>query len=94
MIINFIAEHHPRFIPLLHKMHSIEKADLIRYAVLYTYGGIYADLDVELVRKIDDWAFIWSSPSSTTALIGIEAFLKNESERVLVSFARIHQYCQ
>jgi len=93
-IVTFLGTHHPRFTPLLSKLSNIEKADLIRYAVLYTYGGVYADIDANLLRKIDDWAKVYSIPSSTTALIGIEAFLKDEKERALVSFARIHQYCQ
>jgi len=93
-IVTFLADHHPRFTPLLNKLNNIERADLIRYAVLYTYGGIYADLDAKLLKKIDDWATIYSLPPSTTALIGIEAFLKDNEERILVSFARVHQYCQ
>jgi len=93
-IVRFLADQHARFTPLLKKMSNIERADLFRYAVLYTYGGIYADLDAKLLKKIDDWAKIYSLPPSTTALIGIEAFLKDNEERKLVSFARVHQYCQ
>ncbi|XP_064637904.1 uncharacterized protein LOC135494083 [Lineus longissimus] len=31
---------------------SIQKADVIRYFILYEYGGIYADLDVEPLRPL------------------------------------------
>merc|ERR1719285_1301293 len=93
-IVTFLATYHPRFTPLLSSLSNIEKADLIRYAVLYTYGGVYADIDARLLRKIDDWAKVYSLPNTTTALIGIEAFLKDDRERQLVSFARVHQYCQ
>ena len=31
------------------------KADLWRYCVLYTYGGVYADLDTLCIGKIDDF---------------------------------------
>jgi len=92
--VSFFKKHHPRFTPLLGKLRSIERADLIRYAVLYTYGGVYADIDVRSLRKIDDWAAIYNLPPTTTAVIGIEAFLKNEQERLDASFARLHQYCQ
>jgi len=78
----------------LNKLSNIERADLIRYAALHTYGGIYADLDAELLKKIDEWATIYLVPPSTTALIGIEGFLKDDDERVLESFARVHQFCQ
>jgi len=93
-IVSFITEHHPRFAQHLNMLSNIEKADLIRYAVLFTYGGIYADIDARLLRKIDDWAKVYPLPNTTTALIGIEAFLKDNRERLLVSFARVHQYCQ
>jgi len=94
MIVTFLKGNHSRFIPLLDKLSNIERADLIRYAVLYTYGGVYADLDTMPLKKIDDWAAVYRIPPSATALIGIEAFLKNDKERALVSFARVHQYCQ
>jgi len=93
-IVSFIKEHHPRFAQHLNILSNIEKADLIRYAVLFTYGGIYADIDARLLKKIDDWAKVYPLPNTTTALIGIEAFLKDNRERLLVSFARVHQYCQ
>jgi hypothetical protein len=32
----------------------IEKCDFSRYAILYLYGGIYADLDITAVRPFDD----------------------------------------
>jgi len=93
-IVSFLTKHHPRFSQHLNTLSNIEKADLIRYAVLYTYGGIYADIDAKLLKKIDDWAKVYPLPNTTTALIGIEAFLKDNRERLLVSFARVHQYCQ
>jgi len=92
--VSFFEKHHPRFTPLLSKLRDIERADLIRYAVLYTFGGVYADADVALLRKIDDWAAIYNLPPNTTAVIGIEAILKDEQERSDASFARLHQYCQ
>ena len=32
--------------------HNILRVDLIRYLILFEHGGIYADLDVELLRPI------------------------------------------
>ncbi len=51
----FIAEHHREFLarfdayPL-----NIQRADAIRYFVLYKYGGLYVDMDVESLRPIDE----------------------------------------
>ena len=33
--------------------HTILRVDLIRYMILYTHGGIYADLDVESLKSLD-----------------------------------------
>eukprot|EP00775_Hariotina_reticulata_P009388 gene9388-biopygen11258 len=34
---------------------GVMRADFWRYAVLYAYGGIYADIDVECLRPIQQW---------------------------------------
>jgi hypothetical protein len=41
------------------------KADLWRYCVLYTYGGVYADLDTICIGKIDDFL------NDTTEFVGV-----------------------
>lgn len=33
--------------------HHIERVDFVRYAILYTYGGIYADMDTIPVKSFD-----------------------------------------
>ena len=51
----FIAEHHPEFLPKFDAYPlNIQRADAIRYFVLYKYGGLYVDMDVESLRPIDD----------------------------------------
>ncbi|KAI9105571.1 nucleotide-diphospho-sugar transferase [Phlyctochytrium arcticum] len=32
---------------------NIQRADMVRYAYLHRYGGVYADLDVEVLRPMD-----------------------------------------
>jgi len=34
---------------------NIERVDFARYALLYKYGGVYADLDTVPLKKIDRW---------------------------------------
>ncbi|MEM7061700.1 MAG: glycosyltransferase [Cyanobacteria bacterium P01_B01_bin.77] len=34
--------------------HGIERVDAVRYFILYTYGGVYIDLDMECLRSIDN----------------------------------------
>jgi len=33
--------------------HGIERVDAVRYFILYTYGGVYIDLDMECLKPID-----------------------------------------
>lgn len=34
--------------------HDIERVDAVRYFILYSYGGIYIDLDMECLKPLDD----------------------------------------
>ena len=50
----FIAEHYSWFLNTFDNYtYSIQRADAIRYFVLYHYGGIYLDLDVGCLRPLD-----------------------------------------
>ena len=42
-----------RFKPLLSKMLIIEQCDMSRYAIMFAYGGIYADLNVQCLKPLD-----------------------------------------
>lgn len=49
-----IAERHSLFLPVWDSYRkNIFRADALRYFVLYEFGGIYADLDVECLRPLD-----------------------------------------
>ncbi|KAF8591416.1 glycosyltransferase family 32 protein [Ramaria rubella] len=51
----FIAEHYSWFLPTFDAyIYPIQRADAIRYFVLYHYGGVYLDLDVGCLRPLDD----------------------------------------
>ena len=46
-----IEEHYPWFYKHIGKFKSgVEKADIMRYFILYHHGGVYADLDMECLR--------------------------------------------
>ena len=52
---------------------GVMKADTFRLAVMYYYGGIYADVDTECVRPIDEWV----GPAQTegcTAIVAMESY--------------------
>ncbi len=49
-----IAEHHPWFLPTYDAFpRPIQRVDAAKYFILYTLGGVYADLDSECLRPLD-----------------------------------------
>lgn len=54
MIEEFITTNFNWFLPVMKSYkYPIQKADIIRYFVLYTYGGVYIDLDDVCERNLD-----------------------------------------
>lgn len=50
----FIGKHHADLAEVYDALEMpVMRADLLRYALLYTYGGVYADADVEAVAPFD-----------------------------------------
>jgi mannosyltransferase OCH1-like enzyme len=53
--LRFIQERFPWFLEtFVSYRHDIERADAVRYFLLYEFGGIYVDLDMECLRPFDD----------------------------------------
>jgi len=51
----FIASYYPWFLEKFDAYrHNIERADAVRYFLLYKFGGVYIDLDMECMRPIDE----------------------------------------
>ncbi|XP_045170198.2 uncharacterized protein LOC123532711 [Mercenaria mercenaria] len=49
-----IADRHPELLETFDNyVEPVRKADMLRYVVLYEFGGIYADLDTECLRPLD-----------------------------------------
>jgi hypothetical protein len=50
----FIAQHYRWFLDTFDSYpHPIQRADAIRYFVLHHYGGVYIDLDIGCLRRVD-----------------------------------------
>ena len=50
-IIKYIKTKLPKFYPFFNKLNrKIEKIDFFRYVVMFIEGGIYADMDTELLK--------------------------------------------
>ncbi|GAB4818956.1 hypothetical protein N2152v2_006002 [Parachlorella kessleri] len=52
--LEFIEKHYPEFLPTyLAYPYNIQRADAIRYFILYHYGGVYIDLDMGCRKPLD-----------------------------------------
>ncbi|MGA8260698.1 MAG: glycosyltransferase [Arenicellales bacterium] len=50
-----IRTSYPWFLPVYDAYkHEIERVDAVRYFILYSYGGIYIDLDMECLKPLND----------------------------------------
>ena len=53
-----LRQRYPHFVHLYDKYPTmLQRADVMRYFVLYTFGGVYADLDMECLKPIDPLLF-------------------------------------
>ena len=51
-----LATHYPQYSQLYaNYSEAIYKANLMRYFIMHKYGGVYADLDLESLRPLDNW---------------------------------------
>ena len=49
----FVAGHYPHFLRTYDDFsYNIQRADALRYLILYTFGGVYVDLDIECFRPL------------------------------------------
>lgn len=52
---NLVETHFPEYLSIYKSFpYSVQRWDTIRYMILYLYGGVYADLDSECFRPIDE----------------------------------------
>ena len=50
-----VETHFPEYLSIYKSFpYSVQRWDTIRYMILYLYGGVYADLDSECFRPIDE----------------------------------------
>jgi hypothetical protein len=52
---DFVAQHYPDFLPVYDGYdRSIKRVDAVRYLWMHRVGGVYADLDFECLRPLDE----------------------------------------
>jgi len=67
---DFVKEYFPSLFPIFERMSlPVLKADLVRYLLVYIFGGIYSDIDTKCLKPIDTWA---DGHTNVSIIVGIE----------------------
>ena len=79
----FVQEHFPDFLETYDNFeYNIMRADAIRYMWLYVHGGVYMDLDVMLIKPIDELFYedhdVYLTPSGNIKSIYTNAFMASK----------------
>ncbi len=51
----YASRHFAEFAPYWPLLKPVQKADVFRYLVMWKEGGVYADVDVDPVKPVDEW---------------------------------------
>ncbi|OUM56559.1 glycosyltransferase family 32 protein [Piromyces sp. E2] len=90
-IMEFMEKYHPNAVDVFKNLDSIvEKTDMWRYAVLDTFGGVYADTDTKCIQPIEEW---WGDNKDAKVIIGIED-IRTPFRLRQTQFAELIQFCQ
>jgi mannosyltransferase OCH1-like enzyme len=74
---NFMAEHYAAYLPMYDGYDAqIKRVDMVRYFLLHHYGGVYADMDFEALKPMDDFL------AGADGVIGVEPLSHWEKVRV------------
>ncbi|KAG0650144.1 Initiation-specific alpha-1 [Hyphodiscus hymeniophilus] len=72
---------------------QIIKADLLRYMVMYIEGGVYADIDVEAIRPIDEWVPERYDPKDVDLVVSVEIDEPNFKDHKILG-PKSQSFCQ
>ena len=70
--LKLLRTRYPWLLQIFSRMTPIQKADVARYAYMHAYGGVYADLDVELLQPLRPLLDRLQSHRNVTVIIGQE----------------------
>ena len=88
--LRLVENNYPSYLQLFNSFpKNVERADFFRYLVLYHYGGVYVDIDVECVVPLDQWL-----GSDVRLVIGVENEFSDIGTATIRSYPRLRQYQQ
>ncbi len=86
----FVRTIYPELLPsFVGLARAVERADFFRYLVVYSFGGFYADTDVDCTQPLDSWV-----PPKAALVVGLENEFVTPAEAAQRTYARTRQYEQ
>jgi len=86
----------PEVIEAFHKFPTIIlKSDLMRYLLVFAYGGVYSDIDTSLTTDLDQWLTYnntYVQENKIGMVLGIESY--RDDKRWIQQMPRKLQFCQ
>ncbi|MEW5308712.1 MAG: hypothetical protein WDW38_000650 [Sanguina aurantia] len=70
----FVDSYFPALATTFRHLHlPVLKADLVRYLLVFTFGGVYSDMDTVCLKPIREWS---SGQKDVSLIVGVEADTK------------------
>ncbi|KAI8919677.1 nucleotide-diphospho-sugar transferase [Entophlyctis helioformis] len=89
---DFVRKYHPAIVDLYRSLpKNVLRADLARYLLLLTFGGIYSDLDTSPLKPVGQW-LPRSQARAARFIVGVEADVFQRGWKKY--FTRSLQLCQ
>jgi mannosyltransferase OCH1-like enzyme len=72
-------------------LHLVMKSDILRFSILYEFGGFYADLDLAIVQNLDkyrhmDYVCGWEKPRPVVCTAFIGAVPRSPVNKAVIEF--------
>jgi mannosyltransferase OCH1-like enzyme len=81
-----VETHYPWFLPTYKSLPSnIQRADVVRYIYMHHFGGVYADLDIECLKPLEELISTSKYVDSENALLTLNWKSNNVVEKSLVT---------
>lgn len=53
---HFVETYFPQYIDIYDRLHHpVQRVDVLRYMILYIYGGMYLDIDITCLKSVDEY---------------------------------------
>ena len=86
-MLRLLKTHYPKYVALYESFEeNIYKANFMRFFIMHRYGGVYADLDFECLRPLDNWTVNNECIMSENHHVHSYFVARRETAEVMITF--------